>query len=1618
MSRRARLLRNIAVGFAAIILVLSVAVIAIVQTNWFREYVKRQIVAAAEQGTGGKVEIGSLAFDWKRLRAVVSDLVIHGKEPAGSAPWISVRRIQLEFRIFSLSHLLNLSYLGVERPEAAIMVFPDGSTNIPTPRRAYAPSNTSPLETVVDLAVGRFELTNGVLAFNSRKQALNVRGDNLRAQLWYNILERGYHGQISLEPLYVVSGRNTPVKFALSLPIGLGRDRIDVRGATISTAASRIRIDAAVEDLRNPRISAHISGRVALPDLKNCGNLPLETNAGNLLSALDLDANAAITGEAIQVTRLHLGIGHSNVDASGKLKDSQGNGAMGFTVRLAVGELGRLAKVAARPEGLVLLNGTATLDRNNNYQVAGKIEAREISFQAGATRVSNVSLSSGVRLDPQRLDLPDLRLNAIGGELTANASLEDFARFKLDGNLRHMDLRAAARALGQKGFAYAGVASGPIAADGDLHLPGTQGFNASVRISIAPRQDGIPVTGRLSADYNGAADNIHLGDSYLALPHTRLTLSGSPGHRLDFSLTTRDLGDLLAAAPPGDRPAVALDKGGQAAFTGAVTGSLSSPHIAVHLAANQLSAEGRRFDALALDAAASSAGAAVSNGSLTRGVMQMQFAASVGLQNWRTTPAAPLSSAVSVRNGDLADAMVLAGRQSVGYSGALSATVNVTGTVGNPLGDAYFTVTNGSIQGEPFDAMQATVKMADQLVTIPAFYATAGPARIDLAAEFHHPRTSFGTGHLHARFHTSRINLAQFRTLQNGLPQSSGDVQMQAEVSGDLSHAPAAAGEQAEFLATSVSAEGSAHNLRFGGQSYGDLSATARTNQQVVHYNVTSNFAGSKIGLNGNTELARDYPTTADAAIADLRIERVLTVVKRADIPAKGVLSCSLHFAGTSQKPTGSLDFDLANAALYGEPVDHVRARATYLAGSIEVANFEVVSGPSRVVLDAKYDHPAGDLQAGDLQFQVRSSRIDLARVHNVEKLRPGLAGTLQISASGAATVRQTGTRVLFHNLDAAVAASGIAAQGKQFGDLTLKANTTGGRLNFALDSNLADASIHGHGSTDLSGDYPLNADLTFSNVAWTRIAALLGPVGERPTFEVTVDGQVALNGPAARIDDLSGSLKLTRVNLTADPGPGAARRPVAIQNQGPIGLSLAHGTARIDSFHLTGPETDLQARGSASIDGKQLNLTLNADGNLAVLKQLDRDVVASGNVILAATVRGDVSKPLVNGKLELHDASLSYTEFPNGISHANGVVQFNGNSAAIRNLTGESGGGKLTLAGFVTFRDQLRFGLRANAANVRVRPQQGMSAVFDADINLAGTLQNSTISGLITVGGITYAPQSDIGSILSRSPPDVDSAASPTPLLDNMKLDIRVRTAASMAVRAAMAENLQIDASLQIRGTASQPGMLGRVSISEGQLVFFNSTYTVNTGTISFYNPVRIEPVLNLSLNTQAKGVDVVLNVTGPIDNMKLNYTSDPPLQFDEIVELLATGKTPTSDPTILANQPPDPPQTFTQMGESAVVSKALADPVASRLQRVFGVNQLSVDPVFTSGSDLPQARVTLQQRVSSNMTFTYVTALNAPNTQIVRAEWMLNPQWSAMAMRDQNGILSVRLTYKRQLR
>ena len=834
MSKRARMIRNIAIGVGALIAVLIVAALFVVQTDWFRAYEKEKIIASTEQSTGGKVNIDSFAFDWRKMQAVVTEFVIHGGEPAGAAPFLSAQRVQVDIRLFtSMHHILDVAYLGIEKPEGNVIVFADGRTNIPNPKKST--SGETPLETVVNLAVGHFELTNGLLTVASQKQEINIRGNDLKAELWYNVLKQGYRGQLSFQPLYVASGRNTPVEFTVTLPGTLERDRIELHDARITTVLSSIVINGSVESMRDPKLSAHINGRVALEDLKNAGKLPIVTGLKNMPSAVDVDGNAVVTGNSIQVNGLRVSIGHSDLEASGTLKSPLGTGALEFKSRLALGELGRLAKVTACPEGTVVLNGNARLDANNNYLVNGNVQAEGVSFQQGAQRIGNINLYSAIELDPHNLDLKGLRLAVFGGELEGNASLQDLARYRVDGTRRALDLGAAARAAGQKQFPYSGVVSGLIEVAGDLNAPGTASVTATARLSIAPGKHGIPMSGRLKAAYNGATDDVRVENSYVALPHSRLTLNGAVDKQLNVTLTSTDLSDLLAATSLSSKPPVTLN-GGQASFTGTIMGMLSSPRITGHLAVSRFSVEGRHFDKLDADAVISGAGASIRNGDLNRGAMHAEFSGTVGLRKWEVLPNEPVKIEASIRNGDLADLLALAGQSSSDYSGMLSATLHMSGTVGNPQGSGDLRVTSGTIYGEPFDRIQAQVNLTDQLVTVTNASVEAGSARVNLAAEFQHPRDSLTTGRVHVHVQSNQVDLAQIRNVQKQRPNTGGQVQLNADLTGSLSEIKRGGQPQTEFLLASVNGDASGRALRLDGQTYGDLTATARTSGSAVTY--------------------------------------------------------------------------------------------------------------------------------------------------------------------------------------------------------------------------------------------------------------------------------------------------------------------------------------------------------------------------------------------------------------------------------------------------------------------------------------------------------------------------------------------------------------------------------------------------------------------------------------------------------------------------------------------------------------------------------------------------------------------------------------------------------------
>src|SRR5262249_47966599 len=148
-------------------------------------------------------------------------------------------------------------------------------------------------------------------------------------------------------------------------------------------------------------------------------------------------------------------------------------------------------------------------------------------------------------------------------------------------------------------------------------------------------------------------------------------------------------------------------------------------------------------------------------------------------------------------------------------------------------------------------------------------------------------------------------------------------------------------------------------------------------------------------------------------------VERVLALARRTDLPIRGVLSASGHFEGTKENPQGTFDLDLTRAVVYQEPVDRLQARVSYLPDHVEVSELRAESGPSRITLNGRYDHPAGNIQTGNMQFQISDGRIDLQRIHNVQVARPGLKGTVELAGNGTAQIREAQPRVQLQTFSA-----------------------------------------------------------------------------------------------------------------------------------------------------------------------------------------------------------------------------------------------------------------------------------------------------------------------------------------------------------------------------------------------------------------------------------------------------------------------------------------------------------------------------------------------------------------------------------------------------------------------
>src|SRR5437773_6443110 len=267
MSRRSRLTLIISGAVLGLICVLAVTAVFVLRSAWFREQVRERIVAEAEKATGGRVEIGSFDLEWNTMTARVNGFVIHGTEPAGSPPLLRVRSITIVLKILSvLKRMVDVQSIAVDQPQAHVIISPDGTTNVPEPKASRA-TNKTPVETILDLAVGRFTIQSGAIEVNSQRTPWSAAGENLRAQFGYNPLTPSYRGEISIQPLHLTISNNLPVDVGAAISLTIEKNKATVSRARFETAKSSAEFSGAVQNFSSPQSTFQYDVRLSLDEL-------------------------------------------------------------------------------------------------------------------------------------------------------------------------------------------------------------------------------------------------------------------------------------------------------------------------------------------------------------------------------------------------------------------------------------------------------------------------------------------------------------------------------------------------------------------------------------------------------------------------------------------------------------------------------------------------------------------------------------------------------------------------------------------------------------------------------------------------------------------------------------------------------------------------------------------------------------------------------------------------------------------------------------------------------------------------------------------------------------------------------------------------------------------------------------------------------------------------------------------------------------------------------------------------------------------------------------------------------------------------------------------------------
>jgi translocation and assembly module TamB len=895
----------------------------------FQNFVRKRLIAQIEHSIGGRVEIASFHWDLLNLEADANGLVIHGLEAPDEAPYAKVGHLRVRLSVLGfLSPRVLLRDLDISHPEFHLIVYPDGTTNQPHPRRP-AKQGGLMLETLFDAKAGHVSVEQGTLDYEDRAAIFDFQNRYVLLDLQANDVSmllryvpataaspESYRIEAGAADLILLRDSAKPVHGHMQATLDLTRSAAYLRSFRITSEVQgkndrhskdhTLEISGKLDNFSQPRWQAKVFGDLDMEMLEPAFGYPFAPEG---IAHLDLDS-AGEAGEFRADGIIHI----------------DGGSYIGTGV-IATG-VGLDAHVHADSRQLLLTSIVARLRQGGQLQGDIALSPWLPNIPA-ATTVGNPSigvLRAPADRNPSILQRPPPVDILVNGKVTAQfkdvaldtvldmVSQKPFQRLGLDTRLNgtaiatwtHGDTATvtvgALLNLNPSGHAV----TGEVASSGTIDGTYTQRDGA---VDLRKLELHTPAS---ELDAHG-----HLGAYPLTSPSS-LGVSFHSKNLWEFDTVLRDLGLTRYGRTGAAALPVALT--GEGDFQGAWTGSLVDPHIAGSLKATQLAIEllpvpaipkiklGQPqpvqaqtaqpqtvqpgfvpWDTVEATGSYTANRITILHGQLQRGKSEIVLDGTLDAAPSRQIAAtfdinSILHLHLRASKVGMDDLLSFTG-QKLPLSGMLDTMVQLDGPVHALGGSGWIELNGATVYGEPVSRSRVQATMANQVITLTSVIVNDAAGKL----------SATGSYDLHSRQFQldakgAGIDVAKIESLKRQSIEATGKLGFSVLGSGSLDD-------------PHLVAHATLDPLTLDGEPLGTFLFAAHTANHTVVYDASTRLEGAELKLNGQTALNGDYSTQAKVEFSEFDIGALLKMAQVESLRGESALAGTVTVEGPLAKP-------------------------------------------------------------------------------------------------------------------------------------------------------------------------------------------------------------------------------------------------------------------------------------------------------------------------------------------------------------------------------------------------------------------------------------------------------------------------------------------------------------------------------------------------------------------------------------------------------------------------------------------------------------------------------------------------------------------------------------------